>query len=702
MEEEFAANPTAAAALKDGIVNLPQNSDAPQQREILDALPVLIFLERAGLIVFANGEARHWVGLSGREWTPRPVEEVLWGLFPGTAEPQTSLTGTASGSPFHATIAVRGGKLQAIEGTYSVVNAELREAIIVAQPAGRERAPKPRLMEDVLASIPDAVVILHESHVLFINAAFTRMFGYTAEEISGGDLRDFIVPETRRHEIAMMQKSMEDYGRVAMETVRVTRDGDFVDVALRAGPLMIGGGQAGQVITYRDIGERRQVEAKLQHDAMHDVLTGLPNSALFQDRLALALSRRMRRRDQGCGILYLALDNFEQISNLLGHAAGDMLLMAFTGRLATVLRPQDTAARVGGNEFAVLVENILTGEDLGVIAGRIFKALEQPFEILGYPFVAEVSIGGAMAGEEAATTESLLRDADLALYHAKQGDGRRYEAFDRRMGVELDSMRERERELRQALSSRTFEVWYEPIYRLATGTLEGFETLFYWRRADGSIDMFNDLIPAAEDTGLSIGMGRDALEAACGQLTSWAKLLPGCALTLSVNLTHRQFYQQDMVAQLKRVLATTGAEPSRLVIEVSEATVNEKPDSALIILQRVADCGVRVALSHFGAGLASFNHLVRLPVDFVKMDPALTIAATTSGRQLALIEALAHLAKSAGVQLAAKSIDTQEQLEALRRMSCELGQGQVLSKPLDQAQALQIATEVHRLLPPVD
>jgi diguanylate cyclase (GGDEF)-like protein len=470
-------------------------------------------------------------------------------------------------------------------------------------------------------------------------------------------------------------------------------------VSLRVGPLMVGGDQAGQVITYRDIGDRRQVEAKLQHDAMHDVLTGLPNSALFQDRLALALNRRMRRRDQGCGILNLDVDNFETINNLLGHAAGDMLLVAFAGRLANVLRPQDTAARLGGDEFAILVENILTDEDLGVIAARVLKGLKQPFEILGYPFVAEVSIGGAMAGEEATTAESLLRDADFALAHAKQAGGRRYEIFDRRMGVQLDCVQEREREMRQALSNRTFEFWYEPVYRLATGTLEGFESLLYWRRADGSIDMLNDLLPAAEDTGLSISMGRDALETVCNQLKSWSTLLPGTTLTLSINLTHRQFYQEDMVAQLKRILATTGADPSRLVIEVSEATVNDKPDFALVILQRVADCGVRVALNHFGAGLASFNHLVRLPIDFVKMDPILTIASTNTGRQLALIESLTHLAKSVGVQLVAQSIDTQEQFESLRRLGCELGQGQLLSKPLDQAQALQIATEVHRLLP---
>ncbi|HEY1984935.1 MAG TPA: EAL domain-containing protein [Terracidiphilus sp.] len=683
-------------------MNLPENSDSSQQQEILDRLPVLIFLERAGRIVFANAEARVLLGMVESKWTPRPVEEVLWGLFPGTAEPQTLLTGSASGSPFHATMAVGGGRLVPVEGTYCIVNAELREAIIVAQPGGRERTPKPRLMEDVLASIPDAVAIVHDSHVLYTNAAFTHMFGYAADEVSGGNLRDFIVPETRLHENSMVEKAVEAYGRAALETVRVNKAGDFVDVAIRVGPLLVGGNKAGQVVTYRDIGDRKQVEAKLQHDAMHDVLTGLPNSALFQDRVTLALSRRKRRRDQGCGVLYLDLDNLEKIHQTLGHAAGDMLLVALAGRLSSELRPQDTAARIGGDEFAILVENILTASDLEVIANRVLCALQKPFEILGYPFVAEASIGAAMAGEEGTTSDSLLRDADLALYHAKQTGGRRYEIFDRNMVVQIDSLHERERELRQALSNRTFEFWYEPMYRLATGQLEGFESLRRWRRADGSIDVLNDLLPAAEETGLSVSIGRETLEGVCSQLRNWDELLPGNRLTLSVNFTPRQFYQENMVEELKRVLDSTGAEPSRLMIEVSETTVNDKPDCALIILQRVADCGVRVGMDDFGSGLAPLNHLVRLPLNVVKMDPLLTIAATKMGRQLALVESLIHLGKSAGVQLLAQGVETQEQLDALRRLGCELGQGQLLSKALEPAQALRIATEAHRSLPPLD
>src|SRR5581483_6599966 len=192
--------------------NLPQHADSAEQREILDALPVLVFLERAGRVVFANAEARQMLGHAEDEWTPRPMEEVLWGLFPGAAEPQTLLTGTRKGSPFHATMPAKNGRLLPVEGTYSVTNAALRESVIVAHPGGRRHAPKTRLMEDVLASIPEAVAIELGNHLLYTNPAFTRMFGYTAEEAAGESLSELIVPETRQSEHDMLAKSVNEHG----------------------------------------------------------------------------------------------------------------------------------------------------------------------------------------------------------------------------------------------------------------------------------------------------------------------------------------------------------------------------------------------------------------------------------------------------------------------------------------------------------
>jgi Amt family ammonium transporter len=668
-------------------LNLPENSDCAQQQDVLDALPALVFLERAGRIVFANMEARQVLGLAAEEWVERPVEDVLWGLFPGTAEPQTHLIASKRGSPFHATLPTKDGSLLPVEGTYSILNAELREAVIVAHPSGRERTPKSRLMEDVLASIPDAVAIVHDNHVLYTNPAFTRMFGYTAEEASGGNLRELIVPETRRHEQTMLQKTLDEQGRATMETVRMNKEGELVDVVLVAGPLMAGEAKIGYVLTYRDIGERKQTEAKLQYDALHDMLTGLPNRTLFLDRLSLAFSRRLRHKDQSCGVLFLDMDRFKEINDTLGHAAGDVLLVTVAERLRASLRPQDSASRLGGDEFGVLVENILEAGDLNVVANRILSEMERPFEIFGRLVQSGASIGVAMAGPDHTTPEMLIRDADFAMYRAKQEGGGRIEIFDRRLEVHLTSHRERERELRQVLDNRQFEVWYQPIYRLENGKLEGFESVLRWLRVDGSVDSSRDLLSVAEDTGLSITLGRETINAVCRQLRSWSEALPQQELILTINLTHRQFYHADLVAQLQKAQEANAVDPSRLLFAVVETTLNENPDAAVAILQRMVDCNVRIAVDNFGSSMAPLSHLVRLPIDVLKLAPRLTAVAAGAGRQQAVLESLIHLGRKLGMQVVAQGIETAAQMEALCRMGCELGQGPLLSYALDPAQA---------------
>jgi|CZKL01.1.fsa_nt_gi diguanylate cyclase (GGDEF)-like protein/PAS domain S-box-containing protein len=678
------------AAWSEMSVNLPENSDSEQQQHILDALPVMVFLESGGRIVFANAEARRLLGTDDLEQISKPVEEILWGFFSGIAEPQTSLAGGENGSPFHATMESVDGALIPVEGIYSILNAELREGIVVAHAKERERTPRVHVMEDVLASIPEAVAILHGDAVLYTNPAFTRMFGYTSEEVSGRNLRDFIVPETRQRENATLKQLVDQNGRALFETVRMNKDGDFVDVALHAAPLLVNGDRAGYVLTYRDIGDRKQVEARLQHDAMHDALTGLPNRALFIDRLSLALNRRQRRREQSCGVLFLDLDRFKEINDTLGHAAGDELLIAVAERLSTTLRPQDTAARLGGDEFAVLLDNILSVSDLDMVASRIVHALDRPFEIHGNELYVVASIGAVVAGPNHTSPELLIRDADFAMYRAKQEGGNRFEIFDRQMEVHVSRQQERERALRQVLDKRDFELWYQPIYRLANGKLEGFEGLLRWRRPDGSMESIRDLLPAADDAGLSIGISRETVDAACRQLKVWDDTIAGSALTLTVNVSQRQFYHDELVSQVQRTLARTQIDPSRLMFEVSENTLNGNPDAALAILQTLVDCGVRVALDNFGSSLAPLNHILRLPIDVVKMDPALTASAMAVGRQRALVESLIHVGKSVGAQVLAQGIETAEQLMVFRRLGCELGQGYLLSRAIDPERTVAV------------
>lgn len=702
-EPESARARNGSAVLVEAMgLNLPENAESSRQREILDALPVLVFLERAGKIVFANAEARQMLGFAEDEWMSRPVEEVLWGLFPGTAEPQTLLTGTGKGNPFHATMPAKSGKLLPVEGTYSILNGELREAIIVAHPGGRERAPKSRLMEDVLASIPEAVAIEYGNHILYVNPEFTRMFGYSPEEASGGSLRDLIVPETRLNEQATLEMAVDEHGRTLVETVRATKPGELVDVSLHCAPLLVDGTRVGYVYTFRDIGERREAEGKLQHDAMHDVLTGLPNRALFMDRLSQALARRVRRPEQNCGVLFVDLDRFKEINDVLGHAAGDVVLIATSDRLRSALRPQDSPARLGGDEFAVLVESIHTAGDLETVARRVLTEMMRPFDIFGHQVQVAASLGAAMAGPEHTSPDLLIRDADFAMYRAKQSGGGHYEIFDKHLEVSLTSQQERERELRYRLEKRLLEFRYQPVFRLHNGALQGFECLLRWRGPDSCADGFGDLLAVAEETGLSVTLGREAMEAVCWQLRTWRDALPQKEITLSINLTQRQFYSADLILQLQRTLAASSANPARLMFEVSENVVNENPDAAIAVLQRLVDCGVHVALDEFGSSLAPLNHLVRLPIDLVKLDRKLTAAANSNNRQQAVVESLLRLGRTLGVQMMAQGIETEDQLRALRRMGCDLGQGPLLSSALDDGQAFALAKAGHLPLTPAN
>ncbi len=672
-------------------LNLPENADTVRQHEILDALPVLIFLERAGKIMYANAEARFMLGITEGDWVPRGVEDVLWGLFPGTAEPQTLLKSTGTGSPFHATMPAKNGKLMPVEGTYCILNAELREAVIVAHPGGRERAPKSRLMEDVLASIPEAVAIEHGGHILYTNPEFTRMFGYSSEEASGGSLSQLIVPETRLNEQSMLEKAVNERGRVLMETLRAKKDGEFVDVSMHCAPLLVDKARVGYVYTFRDISDQMQTEVKLQHDAMHDVLTGLPNRALFMDRLNQAFSRRVRRPDQSCGVLFLDLDHFKEINDVFGHAAGDVVLISTAERLVSALRPQDSAARLGGDEFAVLVEGITNAGDLETVSKRVLAAMSKSFDVFGHQVNAGASIGAALAGPEHTSSDMLIRDADFAMYRAKQAGGGRYEIFDKHLEITITNQQERERELRYRLEKRLLEFRYQPIFRLQSRTVIGFECLLRWRGPEGSVDRFDDLLAVAEETGLSITLGRETMEAVCWQLMTWRNTAPQADILLSVNLTQRQFYNPDMPLQLQRTIAASGADPSRLLFEVPEYAANENPDAAVPILQRMLDCGVHVALDDFGSSLAPLNHLVRLPFDMIKLDAKMTVAATTAGRQQAVLESLLKLGRTLGVQVVAQGIETNDQLRALMRLGCDLGQGGLLSGNLDAVRALQLA-----------
>jgi EAL domain-containing protein (putative c-di-GMP-specific phosphodiesterase class I) len=337
------------------------------------------------------------------------------------------------------------------------------------------------------------------------------------------------------------------------------------------------------------------------------------------------------------------------------------------------------------------VESILSAYDLEVVADRILRELDRPFEIFGRDVHAGASIGVAMAGPGHTSSDLLVRDADFAMYRAKQAGGARYEIFDKHLEVTVTSHQEREREIRSLINKRQFIFQFQPIYRLVSGMLEGFESSLNLHRADRSLESFYDLMSVADDTGLSILLARESIDAACAQLRAFSERAPEHELILTVNLTRRQLFHPDLIPHLMKALAVSGADPSRLMFEAPESAFNENPDGAVAILQRLADWQVRVAIDDFGSTLAPLNYLVHLPVSMIKLAPRLTAAALSSGRQVAVLESLIHLGNMLGLQMVAQGIESQQQLAALTRMGCALGQGSLLSPPLDADRALALA-----------
>ena len=469
----------------------------------MDRLPCAAFLEEAGAVIFANYAARHLLKMQDSTQFSSSIDDILCDISSSLeAEP-------VDGMPFHrftATLLSFTGERIQVAGNHAFLNEGRRKHMIIVVPIAPEQTQRACFMEDVLSSLPEAIAVTRGTTLLYSNPEFTRLFGYSQEEALGRDIADLVLPESRVLERDLVRQTVQEQGRAAIETVRRTKTGRLVDVSLVAAPLLEGGQRVGLSLSYRDIRDRKRMEAGLQRNALHDSLTNLPNRALFLDRLKLAMARRNRRNDEGCGVMFIDLDRFKEVNDSLGHAAGDAVLVEVGHRLAGSIRPQDTAARLGGDEFAILVENLQTVADIRVVADRINGELSRTFEIFGHPMEMGASIGVALCGADHKIPEHLVRDADFAMYRAKEQGGARYEIFDRHMQVHISFQKERERELRHVLDKRQFALWYQPFFRLASGVLEGFESLLRCRREDGSFESFGNFLALAEGTGLSISI----------------------------------------------------------------------------------------------------------------------------------------------------------------------------------------------------
>lgn len=453
--------------------------------------------------------------------------------------------------------------------------------------------------------------------------------------------------------------------------------------------LLIGGiamsGLVGLLVLVLGTGRMRAlslVEEKtraLSHLALHDALTGLPNRALVMDRAAQMLARSARQQDTLAGALFLDVDGFKHINDSLGHAAGDTLLKVVAQRLREAVREQDTVGRLGGDEFVVLVESGAQDPAAKMLADRLVEALRKPVELEpGRPAVSVTASIGVAAGRYG-SPDALLRDADLALYAAKAAGRDRYWLFDESMQDDAEERVALELDLRSAVENRQLFLLYQPIFDLADERIVGAEALVRWRHPVRGVLGPAEFIPLAEETGLIVPIDRWVLGEACRQAQEWARA--GREIGVSVNVSAIQLGREDFAEEVREALSRSGLAPSSLLLEITETTIMRDVQAACTRLQEVKRLGVNIAIDDFGTGYASLSHLQQLPADTLKVDGSFVDALREDDRSGDLLAAILGVGRSLSMRVIAEGIETEEQLQAVREMGCEMGQGYLLARP---------------------
>lgn len=442
-----------------------------------------------------------------------------------------------------------------------------------------------------------------------------------------------------------------------------------------------------------DLTVKRQTQEHLLYSTLHDALTGLPNRSLFTERLRHAMRRAARHPDNLFAVLFLDLDRFKEVNDNLGHFAGDELLRAVARRVEACIRPEDTVARLSGDEFAILLESITEISDAGRVAERVEEALSFPINLGGAEVTTSASIGIVTSTMSHDQPEQILRSADMAMYRAKAAGRARYELFDRAMHTDALARLQLETDLRRAVELGEFRLLYQPVVSLRTGHITGFEALVRWSHPQRGLVQPADFIPVAEETGLIIPMGHWVLHEACRQAKEWHSLHPRrVPLTIGVNLSARQFSQPGLVDHIRGALDSTGAPPSSLRLEITEAAIIDKGRYAISILTQIREIGVQVYLDDFGTGYSSLSYLHGVPIDGIKIDRAFVSDMETNEENLRLVRTLLTLAEIVGISAEAEGISSSEQLKELRSLNCGQGQGYLFSAPIPADAVEQLLT----------
>ncbi|MDQ1490075.1 MAG: hypothetical protein QOJ23_2589 [Actinomycetota bacterium] len=547
---------------------------------------------------------------------------------------------------------------------------------------------------DLLETAPDGIVIVDgESRIVLVNRQTETLFGWSRDQLIGQSV-EILLPERFRHrhalhrtsysaadlELRPMGADLDLYARRA--------DGTEFPVEISLSPLRTDQGILVSAAV-RDVSERKQAQLELARQAVHDALTGLPNRVLVAERLEQALARSARTGSE-VAVLFIDLDRFKLINDGRGHDAGDKLLVTVADRLRLVVRAGDVVARFGGDEFVVMCEDQTAAFEAALVAERITEVLREPVVVDGQEIFLSASIGIAVA-DGTGSPESLLRDADAAMYRAKDRGRARSEFFDATMRTEAIEHLETQNALHRAVERDELRLHYQPVVELESGAVVGVEALVRWEHPALGLVPPGAFIPLAEETGLIVPIGAWVLDEAMAQLARWRERNWGRSLTVNVNLAARQLRQPDLVPGLMRTLLTTGVEPASLCLELTETTFMEDGGGHRDTLAGIRSLGIGLAIDDFGTGYSSLTYLKRFPVNVLKIDQAFVRGLGEDASDTAIVKSVIDLAHALGLVVVAEGVETGDQVSHLRRLGCDLAQGYFFARP-------QPAADLERLL----
>jgi diguanylate cyclase (GGDEF)-like protein/PAS domain S-box-containing protein len=518
---------------------------------------------------------------------------------------------------------------------------------------------------------------------LYVSPQIEGMLGYTTEEWMEGRLWRERLHLDDRERVLASDERFEAEGEAVDEEYRLlAKDGSVVWV--REETVLVRG-EGGEPLYVQgimsDVTEKKEAEERLEHQAFHDSLTGLPNRRLFMDRLGQALRRTRRRKKRSVAVLYMDLDGFKFINDSLGHDSGDRLLVEVARRLKGCLRPEDTLARFGGDEFVVLIEGAGAPDAAVRVAERITDELREPFALEGRELYAAASIGVGLGGGTR-NPEQLLREADTAMYRAKD-DGCSYCVFDPAMHDRAVNRLELENDFRRAIEENEFVVHYQPIVNLQTGAVWGMEALVRWEHPEWGLLNPDEFVPIAEESGLVVPMGELVLNEACRRAVEWQRGFPLTPpLAVSVNLSGRQLRRPDLHEVIGRALKESGLPASSLGLDITETVYIGALDANTAALDRLRALGIRISLDDFGSGYSSLSYLKRLPTDILKIDKSFTRGLGLEVEDTAIVQTVVDLAHILGMEVVAEGVETKEQETLLKEMGCDFAQGYLFSRPL--------------------